>query len=317
MHRVSEDRAAEELLAWQERLPKFDRSVSCLCWAYNERLLIERFMTRLEDLLRRTVSDYEIVIVNDGSTDGTAEILRAMQQKNPRIVLIHNRINRNVGVSFRRAKRAATKEYLFWQTIDWSYDLRFFRAYLELLKSFDLVAGSRNECAERPLTFAEMARHTFYKFSPAGLRNRSDTVSKAIVSWGNYFLVRTLFQAPFLDFQNVVLFPTPLIQSFKYESRSSFANPEGLLKAYWRGARIAQVPISFIPRTAGEAKGTKLRAILTSVRDIFRLWFQWIVLGRREHKLQGEVIPLDLAGVLALLKNGPCAESAVFSKLPS
>jgi hypothetical protein len=118
---------------------------------------------------------------------------------------------------------------------------------------------------------------------------RSDNVPKALISICNYLLVRLLFRVPLSDYQNVVFYPTRLIQSITYESRSSFSNPEALIKCYWKRCSIVEVPISFLRRQAGEAKGTHPRAVMNSVRDILKLWFQWIVLGRRDVSGRGAV----------------------------
>lgn len=126
-------------------------------------------------------------------------------------------------------------------------------------------------------------------FSIHHITRRSDTIPKALVSVINYLLVRLLFRLPLSDYQNVVFYPRRLIQSITWESRSSFSNPEGLLKCHWAGYSIAEVPISFLPRTAGRAKGTQLKAIRNSLLDIFQLWFKWIVLGRRTATGRGPI----------------------------
>ena len=89
----------------RESLPLFDRSVSWLCWAYNEEGLIEGFLRRADKTLRRTVRDYEIVVVDDGSTDRTNAIVAALARELPRIRLVRNEANLNVGLSSRRAIR--------------------------------------------------------------------------------------------------------------------------------------------------------------------------------------------------------------------
>lgn len=60
-----------------------------------------------------------------------------------------------------------------------------------------------------------------------------------------------------------------------------FLNPELLIKAYWTGSSIMEVPISFIRRTAGQRE-TRGKAIITSVDDAFRPWFKWIGFGGPE-----------------------------------
>jgi len=281
-------------LAYADSLPKFDRGVSWLCWAYNEEELIGQYLQKAETLLDQTVEDYEIVVIDDCSTDRTNAIVAEMQRRNPRIRLIRNEQNLNVGLSSRKAIQSARKEYLFWQTIDWAYDISLLRIFLELLKTYDIVAGARRA----PVRVADNIR--FMKpilallklFGVKHLTRRSDTIRKALVSLFNYILIRLLFRVPLSDYQNVVFYPTKLIQSIQYEARSSFTNPEGLIKCHWQGASIAEVPISFIPRTAGEAKGTRFKALFSSVTDIFRLWWQWIVLGRRRAVNNGDIYRL-------------------------
>lgn len=270
-------------------LPKFNRGVSALCWAYNEEDLIEPYLLRLSKLLRESVEDFEIVVVDDCSSDRTNEIVRRVREQVPEIRVLRNERNVNVGLSCQRAIRAARKEYLFWQTIDWSYDLELLRTFLELLKTFDVVAGVRRTPVKaRGLLFRQL-EVMLKLFGTEHLTKRSDTVGKAVVSVINYAVIRTLFRLPVSDYQNVCFYPARLIQSISYESRSSFVNPEGLLKAYWKGMSIVEVPISFIPRTVGVAKGTSLRALAQSVGDICRLWIKWIVVGELDRSKRGHV----------------------------
>jgi glycosyltransferase involved in cell wall biosynthesis len=274
-------------------LQKFDRGVSALCWAYNEEDLIEPYLLRLSKLLHETVEDFEIVVVDDCSTDRTNEIVRRIQEQVPEIRMLRNERNLNVGLSCQRAIQAARKEYLFWQTIDWSYDLGRLRTFLELLETFDVVAGVRRTPVKaRGLLFRQL-EVMLKLFGTEHLTKRSDTVGKAVISVINYALIRTLFRLPISDYQNVCFYPTKLIQSISYESRSSFVNPEGLLKAYWKGASIVEVPISFIPRIAGVAKGTTPKALAHSVGDICRLWVKWIVVGELDRCKPGHVERLN------------------------
>lgn len=276
-----------------DSLPRFERSVSWLCWAYNEEELIKDYLLRADALMKQIVDDYEIVIIDDCSTDRTNEIIKTLMNDIPQIRLLRNQVNLNVGYSSRKAIMSASKEYLFWQTIDWSYDIGFLRIFLELLKSYDVVAGVRRE----PVKAADRAIKPIIGliklFGIKHITRRSDTISKAIVSIINYLLVRCLFRVPISDYQNVVFYPTALIQSILFEANSSFANPEGLMKAYWKGASIVEVPISFLPRLAGDAKGTRVQAIMSSVKDIFRLWFKWVILRKRDVVRKGRIKRLD------------------------
>lgn len=269
---------------------KFDRSVSLVCWAYNEEELIEEFLQKATELLDMNISDYEIVIVDDASTDKTNSLIKDFQKRNPKIRLIRNEKNLNVGLSSKKAIGAASKDYLFWQTIDWSYDISNLRACLELLKNYDVVAGVRRRPvhATQPIVRAVLLMTSIFGFKH--MSSRSDNFQKAMVSLINYLLIRFLYRVPLSDYQNVVFYETNFIQSLNQEAKSSFANPEYLIKAYWVGKRIIEVPIDFLKRTKGEAKGTKLGAIKASVTDVFKFWWLWRVKGTFK---KGHVVPVQ------------------------
>lgn len=187
---------------------KFDHGVSLLSWAYNEEESIRGYLERATALMENAVDDYEIVLIDDGSTDRTYQIADEFRKKDPRVKIFKNEKNLNVGISSQRAIQKASKEFLFWQTIDWSYDISDLRRALEYLKEYDIVQGVR-----------------------IGSK-RSDTLSKAFVSIVNYILIRMLYRVPLSDFQNVTFYPSRWIRSIKFESNSSFSNPEGLIKSY-------------------------------------------------------------------------------------
>ena len=75
---------------------KFSRSISLVCWAYNEEECIGAFIERASVLLDCSVEDYEIIMIDDGSTDRTYEIASALQKDKPHLKIFKN--ERNLGV---------------------------------------------------------------------------------------------------------------------------------------------------------------------------------------------------------------------------
>jgi glycosyltransferase involved in cell wall biosynthesis len=259
-------------------------------WAYNEEELIEEFLYKAEKLLESVAVDYEIVLIDDGSTDKTYELATKFQQKNSRLKIFRNGRNLNIGCSSRRGVKEATKEFLFWQTVDWCYDISDLRNNLEYLKKYDVVQGVRINPLQLKGKLLRPLRLVLKLFGITHLTKRSDTIPKAIISVTNYLLVRFLFRVPLADFQNVTVYSTKWIQALKYESNSAFFNPEGLIKSYWSGKSIVEVPIRFIPRTKGIPKGTTPRALFNAVRDIFSLYFKWVLLGKRGEIQKGTIV---------------------------
>lgn len=274
------------------KLPLFDKSVSLLCWAYNEEALISGYLERALSLLESTVSDYEIVLIDDASTDKTYEIATKYSERYPQLRVFQNEKNLNVGVCTVRAIGYASKKYLFWQTVDWSYDITNLRFFLEYLKTYDIVQGTRRKPVEVKLRLLKPFAALLKLFGIKHLTKRSDTVPKAVVSVINYVMIRLLFRVPVSDFQNVTFYPTKWVKSITAEARSSFANPELLIKSYWNGMTIKEVTINFIPRSKGKAKGTKPKAIMNSVKDILYLWYKWVLLGGRGHIRKGAIYRL-------------------------
>ncbi len=249
-----------------------------LGWALNEEENIAEYIECAEKFLASLTPDFELIVIDDGSTDRTALIVEEYQRARPWLRLHRNHRNRGSGYNTKIAISLARKDYLFWQMVDWSYDLSRLGEYLPYLgKDCDVLQGVRQGTV-----------------SPSGLfRQRSDTAYKGLVSIANYLLVRTLFQLPVHDYQNVTVYPTALIQSVILESESAFTNPECLLKVWWKGATIREFPVAFLKRQRGVAKGTRPRVVLRSIADILNWWFRWVVLARRPDTGKGRVIPLD------------------------
>jgi glycosyltransferase involved in cell wall biosynthesis len=246
-----------------------------LGWALNEEENIAAYIERAQVFLESFCSDYELILLDDGSTDRTLEIAQDYQKTRPWLRVYANEGNRGPGYNTKRAISLAQKDYLFWQTVDWAYDIAQLPQHLHLLEHYDILQGVR--------VHEDLGRRI--------LRRRSDNSYKALVSIVNYTLIRLLFNIPLNDFQNVTLYPTKLIQSVKLESESSFTNPECLLKTWWQGASIKEIPVPFIKRTKGVAKGTRLRSVIRSIVDIFHWWLIWVVLRRREFKGTGPITP--------------------------
>jgi len=253
--------------------------LSMLGWALNEEENIGAYIDRAGAFLQALTDRYELVLLDDGSTDRTWEIIVEAQRTRPWVKAYRNGRNRGSGYNTKRALALATHEYVFWQTVDWCYDIRALAAALPQLAEVDVLQGVRVGTT-----------------SVAGMvTQRSDSPYKGLVSILNYRLIRLLFRLPFGDFQNVTVYPRSLIQSVALETESSFTNAECLLKTWWRGATFREVEVPFLKRTRGRGKGTRPRAIIKAVSNIVTWWFLWIVLGRRPHRKRGRIVPYDSA----------------------
>jgi glycosyltransferase involved in cell wall biosynthesis len=243
-------------------------SVTLVCYGLDEEVLLADFFGRAVATLEAVVADYEIVFVDDGSTDRTWEIAQRHCRENGRIRVYRNERNRGVAYSFKRGVALAEKEYLLWQTIDWSYDLTDLAIFLELLQHFGVVIGVR-PVPERLLAHIPLIR-SIYR-----VRSRSDNFVRAVVSLTNYYVLRLLFGLNAHDFQNIQFHRTKVLQSFALRGESPLLGIEMMIRARRHGLEIIEVPIKFIPRTRGVSKGIRLSAIWRSCRDIAWNWLAW------------------------------------------
>ncbi len=153
---------------------KLPFSLSMLGWALNEEASVGEYIEKAEQCLQQVTDDFEVLIIEDGSTDRTWEIACEYQKTRPWLRLYKNERNRGPGYNTKRAISLATKDYLFWQTVDWAYDIREILASLEQVAKYEVLQGVR-----------------LAPVSPLGIfAKRSDHFGKALVSVTNYMLIR-------------------------------------------------------------------------------------------------------------------------------
>jgi glycosyltransferase involved in cell wall biosynthesis len=243
------------------------KSLSLLSWAYNEEELIEDFIIKALKCLKNLTDDYELIIVDDGSKDNTVNVIQKYASQNDKIKVVLNHRNLNVGTSCRKAISISSKDILFWQTIDWSYDLSRIHEYLNLVENNVIVQGVRNLNKNEKNGIISKLKN---------INTRSDNIFAAVISIINYLLIRILFGVNFSDFQNITFYPRKIAQSIELTSTSSFVNPELLIKSYYMDKILfIEVPIPFIKRAKGKAKGRKISSLISSLYEILKGWITW------------------------------------------
>lgn len=249
-------------------------SLSLVATAFNERELIEEFLHKSARDLAAVTDDWEIILVNDGSTDGTLELACATAAKNPRIRVLDLGRNLGTGSCYIPGFYAASREIVFNNTVDAFFDTAELPRMLPLLREFDVLSGYRSDL-------------------------KANNLYQKLLTVVNYRLIRLLFGLPLRAFQTLQFHRRAFFDEIEMEARSSFLSPELLFKASRLGRRIGEVPIVFHARKAGTAKGGRLVHVLRSVRNILHFWWRWRVLRRPLRRTQ-PVPP----GTLPLLPEG-------------
>ena len=228
-------------------------SLSMVVPAYNEQELLEEFVAKSVQDLSAVADDFEIVLVNDGSTDRTLEIARRLAMEVPQLKVVDLKRNLGNGANVMVGFRHATKEIVFNNTVDAFFNTEDLTWILPELDRYDSISGVRTDLS---------ANNPYQK----------------MLTLGNLTLIRTLFPLKLRAYQTVQFHRRTLFDDIQIEARSSFVSPELLIKAHATGRTLGEVQVVFHPRTKGTAKGGGLKHVVRTFRDIFRFWFKWIVL---------------------------------------
>ncbi len=223
-------------------------SISVVLPAYNERDNIEKAVRNAQAALKLIGRRYEIIIVDDGSTDGTREICDEIRKKDPsRIRVIHHQKNMGYGAALRHGFAQAKYELIFYTDSDNQFDIFELRYFLPLLDSYDIVVGFR----------------IF----------RKDNRLRKFISWGyDRIIGRLLFKLQMHDINCAFkLFKKKVLDQIEIESDNFFVDLELLAKARKLGFKINEVGVRHFPRLKGRTT-VGHHHILKTIRETIKIW---------------------------------------------
>jgi glycosyltransferase involved in cell wall biosynthesis len=222
-------------------------SVSFILPAWNEEENIVQALESTAAAARRHCSDFEIVVVDDGSTDGTVHLVEALQLTYPTLRLIRHETNRGYGEALHTGFSACQLEYVFFTDADNQFDMDELPLLLAGTAHSDIVAGYR--------------------------RVRRDPKMRLLNAWLWNRLVRLLFYVPVRDIDCAFkLFKRSAIANIEIESRGAMINTEIMVKLARAGWRIVEVGVTHRPRQGGEPQGARLRVIARAFAEVARMY---------------------------------------------
>jgi 4-amino-4-deoxy-L-arabinose transferase-like glycosyltransferase len=221
--------------------------VSLVIPAYNEQDTIVQAICEAEEALAGLVDNFEILIVDDGSTDATVEIVSREAKQRPRVKLLEQPDNLGYGAALRRGFAEANAPLVGFTDADCQFDLRELDRLLLLSKDYDIVCGYRIERNE-------------------GWRRNATSKTYNL-------LARALFGVCVRDCDCALkLFRKEFLASSPIETNGFFVNVELLAKARLTQASIVEVGVTHRPRAAGESK-VSIRQVYPVASSMLRFWW--------------------------------------------
>ena len=118
-------------------------SISLIISAYNEEPIIEDCVLTCIDSLNTHFDDYELILINDASTDRTGQLINELAQKHPNITALHNKQNLNMGASIQRGMLASTKDYVTFNAVDLPFDPDKYKVIMDNAPEADMIVVQR------------------------------------------------------------------------------------------------------------------------------------------------------------------------------
>ena len=222
-------------------------SISVFFPCYNEQDNIARTVEQALAVLQKLDIDYEIIIVDDGSSDATGQIADQLASSNPRVKVVHHPTNLGYGAALISGFKAATKKLIFYTDGDGQFDISEMPPLLPLMKHFDIVSCYR--------------------------LNRQDNLIRRINGWAWTKLVCLLFGLKIRDIDCAFkLYKAEIFDHIKLSSTGALIDAEILVKASRKGYTITQRPVHHYPRMAGKQTGAKLSVIFCAFKELFKLY---------------------------------------------
>jgi glycosyltransferase involved in cell wall biosynthesis len=225
-------------------------SLSVVFPMWNEQDYIRRAVRAARDVLEAMAADWEIVIVDDASTDATGTIADELARDEPRVKVVHNERNRKLGATLRAGYAVASKRLVLYTDADLPFDLQ------ELPR------------AVRLLEYQEADVLSAYRFD-----RTMEGLLRTVYSLGYSFLIRSLFGLAVKDVNfSFKLFRRELLEKLELKSEGSLIDAEFLIRARKAGAHIIQIGVDYFPRSRGVSTLSSPGVILQLLRELVRLW---------------------------------------------
>lgn len=232
-------------------MAKLIKELSYFFPAYNLESYIENTVKKAFSVVPKLADKYEIIAVNDGSTDTTGSKLLAIKGKYPLLKIVTHKVNRGYGAAVRSGFYTAKYKFIAFTDGDGQFELNELPLLINKQKetNADLVIGyyKKRQVSKSKIITSKMWEAAVYLLF--GLRVHD-------IDCGFKLIAKKVFDT------------IPKLES----ERGAFISSELLIKAKKSGFKIKEIGVTHYPRKEGKGTGRDLKVIINSFKDLFRLW---------------------------------------------
>jgi len=225
------------------------KEISVFFPAFNEEANIANTVIKAKNVLENIATKWEIIIVNDGSSDNTLKVARELVKEDKRVRVINHKINKGYGEALKSGFYNAKYEWIAMTDGDGQFDFAEITKLFKKTKDSQVVVGYRID--------------------------RKDPAVRLLFGWGWTMLANLLLgirvkdvDCSFKLVNRKVIKKIPRLQS----TRGAMISPELLARAKKAGFSIDQVGVHHFPRTEGHQTGADINVIIKSFVDLLKLW---------------------------------------------
>lgn len=227
-------------------MSRYTESISVVFPAHNEETNIARAIEQANQVLPGLTQDWEIIVVDDGSHDRTAQVLKECQQNQENLFVLRHPINRGYGSALKSGILHAKKDLIFFSDSDLQFNLAELSDLLDWIGEFDIVVGYR--------------------------RKRVDPFHRRVNAFGWNILVRLVLGLKIRDIDCAFkVFRRQVFDTVIIDAVGAMVNTDILAQAFKSGFKIKEVPVTHYPRLSGEQSGANLLVILRAFKELIRL----------------------------------------------
>lgn len=221
---------------------------------WNEEEYIERALVagrRAGEALVQSgdIGDFEMIIVDDASTDSTGAIADRLAAQDPRVLVVHHPVNRKLGGAIKTGFATATGDLILYTDADLPFDMSELPRAVRLLREYDADIVSA------------------YRFDRTG-----EGYLRSVYTFGYNLLIRTLFDVKARDINFAFkLCRARVFDHVELRSEGSFIDAELVIRATRLGYEMLQFGVDYFPRTRGESTLSSPSVITTILKEMWQL----------------------------------------------